>query len=621
MRFMRFSFVVVFAVLFSGVSCRAAPGVALEQADKAVVLSNGLVRAELDRASGNLNQLWLVSRPDGVLAEPSYLDWQTGRANHLARPAMSVRANPADNGGQKAEVVFSVSGQGENGGIDVELHYVMLPGERALRMFAVFTHPAGRGEFRMAQARFVSRVSDKLFETIAVDAERFRELPPENTPFEILGPKESMRFTAGPWKGQITDKYHYFTDAGGHFFHGWTGKDSKLGCWIVYGSTEDEDGGPTRQHNTAHWQRILLKILTDAHYGAPDTVVPAGMAWQKVYGPWMLYLNEGGAPRELFADAARQAGAERAAWPAPWLDHPAFAKADGRGAVSGRLVVRDAQAPSASAAGAWVGLAEPSPDWQQQALNYQYWTRADARGNFTIPAARAGGYTLYAFVDGVLGEFRRDGVDVKAGATNNLGELAWTPVRYGRQLWEIGTPDRTAKEFRHGDDYRHWGLWLDYPGEFPNDVTFTIGKSDARRDWNYAQVARPRSGGGKGGGKAGYSGTTWRILFACDAATLKAATAAPAKGDAVLRLAFAGAHLSALRVVVNGREAAVIGDLPEDNAMIRAGIHGQYAERDVRFPAKWLRAGQNEIQLEHQKATALARYIMYDYLRLEIGGS
>jgi len=610
---MRFLYFFAFVILFSRVPCRAASGVSIEQTDKAVVLSNGLVRAELDRASGNLKQLWLASRERGVLAEPSYLDWQTGRANHLAKPAMTIRVNPADNGGQKAEVVFSQSGQGE---IDVELHYVMLPDERALRMFAVFTHPAGRGEFRMAQARFVSRLTDTLFDTIAVDAERFRELPPENTPVEILGPKESMRFTAGPWKGQITDKYHYFTDAGGHFFHGWAGKDSKLGCWIIYGSAEDADGGPTRQHNTAHWQRILLKILTDAHYGAPNTVVPAGMAWQKVFGPWMLYLNEGGSSRELFADAARQAAAERAAWPAPWLDHPAFAKAGERGAVSGRLVVRDAQAPSASAANAWVGLAEPSPDWQQ-ALNYQYWTRADAQGNFTIPAARAGSYTLYAFVDGVLGEFRRDGVVVKAGATTGLGELAWTPVRYGRQLWEIGTPDRTAKEFRHGDDYRHWGLWLDYPKEFPNDVTFTIGKSDPRRDWNYAQVARAQSGADSKG-KVKYSGTTWRILFNADAATVKDATKSK-DGDAVLRLAFAGAHLSALRVVVNGHEAAVLDDLPQDNAMVRAGIHGQYAERDVRFPAKWLRAGQNEIQLEHQKATAMARYIMYDYIRLEAG--
>ncbi|AWI07863.1 hypothetical protein [Ereboglobus luteus] len=94
-----------------------------------------------------------------------------------------------------------------------------------------------------------------------------------------------MRFTGGPWKNQITDKYHYFTDAGGHYAHGWIGGNSRLGCWIIYGSTEDQNGGPTRQHNTAHWQRILLKILACSHYGAPNTIAPAGRAWQKFTAP------------------------------------------------------------------------------------------------------------------------------------------------------------------------------------------------------------------------------------------------------------------------------------------------------------------------------------------------
>lgn len=601
MRALAIFFITVLLSCYSLCAAVVASGpVTLEKHDKTIVLSNGLVRAEIDRATGNLAQLSLGER--AVLASPSYLDWHTGKNNHLVRPALSIAADPAENFGQKAEIVFVQNGRGE---IDVALHYVMLPGERALRMFAVFTHPADRAAFTMAQARYVSRVSDKLFDTIAVDADRFRELPSSDAPFEILGPKESMRFTAGPWKNQVTDKYHYFTDAGAHYVHGWAGKKSRLGCWIIYGSTEDQNGGPTRQHNTAHWQRILLKILACSHYGAPNTTVPAGRAWQKIYGPWMLYLNENGDPAALRTDAERQAAAERAAWPAPWLEHPAFAKADERGAVSGRLVIRDSQSPASTAASAWVGLAEPSSDWQRQALNYQYWTRADARGNFHITSVRAGNHTLYAFVDGVLGEFRRDDTVVNPGATTALGDLVWMPVRHGRQLWEIGTPDRTAKEFRHGDNYRRWGLWLEYSKDFPDDVTYIIGKSNPRRDWNYAQTARIQPDGT-------YRGTTWRILFDCDKSISTRA------GEAVLRLAIAGAHNSSLRILVNGREAAVLRDLPKDNAMMRAGIHGQYTARDVRFPATWLREGQNELCLEHQGANAVAKNIMYDYLRLEV---
>ncbi len=61
---------------------------------------------------------------------------------------------------------------------------------------------------------------------------------------------------------------------------------------------------------------------------------------------------------------------------------------------------------------------------------------------------------------------------VEAGKTTNLGELTWRPVRYGRQLWEIGVPNRSAEEFRHGDHYWQWGLYNLYPDEFPNDVDF-----------------------------------------------------------------------------------------------------------------------------------------------------
>ncbi|AHF92317.1 lyase [Opitutaceae bacterium TAV5] len=487
------------------------------------------------------------------------------------------------------------------------MHYALLPGEPALRIFAVFSHPAVYPEAAFAQSRFVMRLRDDLFDTISVDEERTHTLPPAATPVEALGPKESLRFTDGPWKGRVTDKYHYFTDAGEHFVHGWAGSGTKLGCWILYGSTEDQNGGPTKQHNTAHWERILLKILTCGHYGAAGVSVPQGEVWEKFYGPWAIWFNEGGNPQTLRAAAVRQAEAERAAWPPAWVEHPAFPPAAARGRAEGRLVVRDSQAPEQTAAGAWVGLAAPSPDWQQQSTGYQYWTRADAEGRFAIPAVRPGRYTLYAFVDGVLGEFRLDGVEVTAGATGTtrLGEQVWTPVRYGRQAWEIGRPDRTAREFRHGDDHRQWGLWLAYPKDFPDDVTYTIGESDPRRDWNFAQVTRQRPDGA-------WAGTTWRVNFDLDSS--------PAKGEAVLRLAFAGAHNASLRVRVNGNEVGESNWFGRDNAVARAGIHGQYSARDVKFAATRLHTGRNVLELEQQAGGAPFRNVMYDYLRLELPG-
>jgi len=127
--------------------------------------------------------------------------------------------------------------------------------------------------------------------------------------------------------------------------------------------------------------------------------------------------------------------------PFAWAEAPGYEHAEQRGSASGRLVINDTQAPSVSAAGAWVGLAQgpytaefatrgpTTIDWQTDGKHYQYWARADGEGRFNIANARPGTYTLYAFTDGVLGEFsprrcssgsRKEdgsgGVDLDAGA-------------------------------------------------------------------------------------------------------------------------------------------------------------------------------------------------------------
>ena len=47
-------------------------------------------------------------------------------------------------------------------------------------------------------------------------------------------------------------------------------------------------------------------------------------------------------------------------------------------------------------------------------------------------------------------------------------------MHYGVTLWHIGTLDRTATEFRDGNNARDFQMFKRYPKEFPDDVTFTI---------------------------------------------------------------------------------------------------------------------------------------------------
>ena len=151
-------------------------------------------------------------------------------------------------------------------------------------------------------------------------------------------------------------------------------------------------------------------------------------------------------------------------------------------------------------------------DWQDDAKHYEFWVHGDARGNFEIPNVRPGSYTLHAIADGVLGEFTVSNVVVTSGKNLNLGDLNWQPVRHGKQIWDIGIPNRTGSEFFKGDDYFHWGWYLEYPKLFPNDVNYVIGRSDYRKDWFFEQVPHnedPANTTGTGRGRA----TTWSVAF------------------------------------------------------------------------------------------------------------
>jgi len=565
-----------------------------------VTLANGIVSFQVAKINGAISGLRYNST--SILAEPTYLDWVSGGNNHIRNGVFAVVTSPATNDGALAEISISQKFSGQGSPFDVDLHYVLRRGDSGLYSFVVFHHAGTYPAGGIGQSRWVLNLDDKVFDFINIDDARRFAMPPVNTPAKVLGPKESTMFTQGPFTGFITDKYHFYADAGDHFVHGWTGTQSHIGCWVLYGSTEDQNGGPTKQHNNAQFGRLLFKILTCGHYGSGSGLdFAAGEEWQKIYGPWMLYLNSGGTNDQLWADARAQAALQRASYPPAWMNNASFPPATARGSVQGRLQVTDPQDPAASPANAWVGLAAPDPDWQKQGKGYQFWVHAAPDGTFTIPNVRPGSYTLYAFTNGVMDEFRHDGIQVAAGRPVDLGILPWTPVRYGQQLWQIGTPDRTAKEFRHGDDYRQWGLWLQYPKDFPNGVNFVIGQSKERTDWNYAQVNVQQNGQ--------WIGTTWNILW--DMAQ------APKPGTATLRLALASGHNAKLTILVNGKPVGSFRTAA-DNAMIRAGIHGQYSEQDIPFDATLLHPGRNTIALQQSAAGNVQKSLMYDCVRLEL---
>jgi rhamnogalacturonan endolyase len=248
--------------------------------------------------------------------------------------------------------------------------------------------------------------------------------------------------------------------------------------------------------------------------------------------------------------------------------------------------------------------------WQLDAQHYQFWARADAAGHFEIPNVRPGTYTLHAIADGVLGEFTLPRVTVEAGKPLELGRRDWRPVRHGRQLWDIGIPNRTAAEFYKGDDYFHWGWYIRYANLFPRDVHYVIGQSDYRRDWFFEQVPHDENPADTTGSRRGRQ-TTWTVSFRLPARP---------HGKATLRLSICGVGARSLSVTMNDQPIGTLTDLIYNATINRDGIGGTCYEHDLTFDASRMRAGENTLALTIP-AGSLTSGIMYDYLRLELDDS
>jgi rhamnogalacturonan endolyase len=610
---------IIIALAF-GAALTAARGaerpVTIAEDEANYTLANDSVSAKVSKRSGDLVSL---KYKDLVLLGAS------GRAggywsHNAAGPNSSahVTIDPKTNDGERGEVsVKAISGgaplgKGPGGSVvaDIEIRYALGRGDSGVYTYSIFTHKADYPTTSIGEARFCAKLNGKVFDYMTIDADRRKVMPrPEDWDKGVqLNLKEARRLTTGIYSGQVEHKYDYSAIQFEIPAFGWSSTEHHIGLWFINPSMEYLSGGPTKVELTGHLDNnagaapTLLNYWRGSHYGGSSCVLAKGEAWTKVIGPFLIYCNSGSDHDKLWKDALAKASREADAWPYGWVSGADYPLKNQRGTATGKITIIDPLTPPSKVSNLLVGMVPQTSsgkqiDWQLDAKDYQFWVRADDKGDFRIPNIRPGTYTLHAIANGVLGEFSKANVMVAAGQTVDLGGLEWKPVRYGKQLWEIGVPNRSAEEFKHGDKYWIWGLYNDYPKEFPNDVNFIIGKSDWRKDWNYAQP--PRDG----------KPTTWTVTF--DLAE------AP-KGKATLRLAICGSRgRRGIEVAVNDKSVGGTGPLVDSGVMHRDGIRGYWQEKDVSFDASLLKAGTNVIQL-----TNLGRNwvegVLYDYLRLEV---
>ncbi len=621
--------VVLSTLLFAG-PAKNSP-VAISEDETSFTLANGLVSLCVDKRSGDMKSLifkgveTLTTRsghPGGYWSHDA-----SGGALHEAK----ITIDPKANGGERGEVsVRAISGgrrMGRPAGLapgaegdfpaDIEIRYALTRGESGAYTYSILDHKPEYPAGAIGEARYCAKLAE-FYDWISVDARRNKYYPREE---------------------ENEDKYVYTAVQSENLAYGWSSTTKRIGWWMINPTIEYLSGGPTKVEFLCHRDTTpvqapcVLNYWRSSHYGGAVVDVAEGESWAKVVGPFYLYMNADGDPQELWKDALAQAKKQSAQWPFGWVRHPHYPTGEERSDVRGRFELVDPLMPGGARfiGKITVGLAAadralrfgPSGrvvTWQTDAKNYQFWTKTDDRtGNFTIAGVRPGIYTLRAYADGVLGEFAKADIRVKPGAKPlDLGGIRWTPVRRGRELWQIGVPNRTATEFAAADRYFAPDAPIQYARLFPEDVSFVVGKSNPARDWHFEHiphnidpkaVVAPFSGVRSSPGRA----TPYNIIFNLPK---------PPKGKAWLRLAFCTANVRALQVSLNGRPVGEVAQLDSsgDSSIVRHNIQGIWFEREIGFDAALMSQGSNTLTLTIPSGP-LTSGVIYDCVRLELDES
>ncbi|MED6216759.1 hypothetical protein PIB30_010789 [Stylosanthes scabra] len=500
--------------------------------------------------------------------------------------------------------------------LNIDKRFILLRGSSGFYSYGIYEHLSGWPDFDLSETRITFKLRKHMFQYMAMADNRRRllPLPDDRLPgrcqtlaypeaVKLINPKDPQL------KDEVDDKYQYSCDNIDNKVHGWISFNPPVGFWQITPSDEFRSGGPHKQNLTSHVGPTTLAMFLSGHYAGQDLnpKFKDGEPWKKVFGPVFIYLNSGPVgddPHWLWEDAKIQMMNEVQSWPYSFPASEDFPKSDQRGNVGGRLLVLDrfVRTDLISANGAYVGLAPPGDagSWQRECKHYQFWTRADENGFFTIRNIRAGDYNLYAWVPGFVGDYK-------------LGDLMKiTP----------GIPDRSAAEFyvpdpkpehinklfiNHPERFRQYGLWERYTELYPDsDLVYTVGVSDYRRDWFYAHIPRKKEDNT-------HQGTTWQIKFELNdvvqGSTYK------------LRVAIASATLAELQIRVNDpnarRPVFTTGLIGRDNSIARHGIHGLYWLYSVNVPGSLLINGTNTLYLTQPRCNNCFQGIMYDYIRME----
>uniref|UniRef100_A0A0A0KIQ2 rhamnogalacturonan endolyase n=1 Tax=Cucumis sativus TaxID=3659 RepID=A0A0A0KIQ2_CUCSA len=620
-----------------------------------VIIDNGIVRVTLSRPDGDVialkyNGIDNLLEIRNVQSNRGYWDVVWNRPNKASATDRVIATNfkVITSNSDQVELSFAKTWDPSDPSSlpsNIDKRYILRRGDSGFYSYGIFERLNGWPQIEVDQIRIAYKLLGDKFHYMAISDNRQRMMPTaeDRLTGKPLDYPEAVLLTRPrdpSFRGEVDDKYQYSLENMENKVHGWESSDPHVGFWMITPSDEFRTAGPVKQDLTSHVGPVTLSMFVSTHYAGKDVSMrfQEGEAWKKVFGPVFTYINSDptgtGKPGSLWDDAKNQMRIETSKWPYNFVESTEFPSSEQRGSLSGQLLVRDgfAKYPQMWGDSAYVGLAAPGElgSWQRESKGYQFWTRADDHGYFSIDNIRSGTYNLYAWVPGVLGDYKYDNqITITPRSSTNLNLLVFHPPRQGPTLWEIGIPDRKAAEFYipsprptltncfyndsklhiQDDNFRQYGLWERYAELYPHgDLVYNVDTDDYHRNWFYAHVTRAT-------GSGTYEATTWQIVFHIQR---------PKQiGNYMLRLALASSTDAVIDIRFNNPSTKQphfttgYWSSGKDNAIARHGIHGLHWLFNFQVPSQLLVEGQNVIYLTQRRHTGEFQGVMYDYIRFE----
>lgn len=520
-----------------------------------------------------------------------YFDYTTANGNSGLNPSkVTVVKKTADH----CEVLYSAT----SGNTIFEQGYIMRKGVPGLYTYVIATGTASSVNEPVKEARVCSRLSDTMLNGY-VDW-RMNGRIPTNAEMAVAEKEENtiQDATYRLADGSIYTKYNWANYIERDTLHGLCGMSNNYyGLYNIPVSYEWLNGGCERQELTVHATSkspITIQMLQGEHFGGEAMVLREGE--KKLYGPFLICTTYSKNP---VASARNQAVKEAAEWPYQWFENDLYPRE--RVTVRGHLNVTTGQRNDSVRI---VLAQEKGKDPIEMMHGYQFWTLTDANGDFEIRNVRPDTYNLYAYAKAgdVTDMLEQDDITVTApsgspaGTTLDLGTITWTPKKYTELLWMIGQNDRRSSEFHYSDTTRQYGLWE----LVPQTLTYTIGESNEKTDWYYAQT------------KDG----TWTVKFNYHPSTFN-----PSPSTIHLTASIAGcaSEKASIAVKLNGTVKATWKPGYKDASVYRSALNsGRHYVYTCDFPSRELKEGSNLLTFQIS-GTGGKNGIMYDCIKLEAG--